>query len=152
VWQDGRVDHTFYTQVNMTRTIEQILGLKPLNQNDLIASPMATAFVEGTPPEGNFAPFSYLPATIALNKGVPAPTAALSRVEREWLKARKQIFAGKFQKPDSEDSDVVGHMNWYFATNFNKPYPGERKVRMPSDFPNLLVTHDEDDDDDKAGR
>ena len=151
VWQDGRVDHTFYTQVNMTRTIEQILGLKPLNQNDLIASPMATAFVEGTPPEGNFAPFSYVPETIALNKGVPAPTAALSRVERAWLKARKQIFAGKFQKPDSEDSDVVGHMNWYFATNFNKPYPGERKVRMPSDFPNLLVTHDEDDDDDKAG-
>jgi hypothetical protein len=112
---------------------------------------MATAFVEGTPPEGNFAPFSYVPETIALNKGVPAPTAALSRVERAWLKARKQIFAGKYQKPDSEDSDVVGHMNWYFATNFNRPYPGERKVRMPSDFPNLLVTHDGDDDDDKAG-
>jgi hypothetical protein len=89
--------------------------------------------------------------TIALNKGVPASTAALRPVEREWLKARKQIFAGKFQKPDSEDSDVVGHMNWYFATNFSKPYPGERKVRMPKDFPNLLVTHDEDDDEDKAG-
>ncbi len=151
VWQDGRVDHTFYTQVNMTRTIEQILGLKPLNQNDLVASPMATAFVTGTPPQGNFAPFSYVSETIALNKGVPASTAALRPVEREWLKARKQIFAGKFQKPDSEDSDVVGHMNWYFATNFSKPYPGERKVRMPKDFPNLLVTHDEDDDEDKAG-
>jgi len=151
VWQDGRVDHTFYTQVNMTRTIEQILGLKPLNQNDLIASPMATAFVEGTPPEANFAPYSYVPETIALNKGVPAPTAALSQVEREWIKARKQIFAGKFQKPDSEDSDVVGHMNWYFATNFSKPYPGERKVRSPRDFPNLLTTHDEDDDDKVGG-
>ncbi len=151
-WQDGRVDNTFYTQVNMTRTIEQILGLKPLNQNDLVASPMATAFVTGTAPEGNFAPFSYLPATIALNAGVSAaPTAALSRVESAWRKARKQIFAGKFQKPDSEDSDVVGHMNWYFATNFVKPYPGEKKVRMPSDFPNLLVTRDEDDDGDKAG-
>ncbi len=151
VWQDGRVDHTFYTQVNMTRTIEQILGLKPLNQNDLIASPMATAFVEGTPPEANFAPYSYVPETIALNKGVPAPTAALGQVEREWIKARKQIFAGKFQKPDSEDSDVVGHMNWYFATNFSKPYPGERKVRSPRDFPNLLTTHDEDDDDKVGG-
>jgi YVTN family beta-propeller protein len=150
VHQDGRVDSTFYTQVNMTRTIEQILGLKPLNQNDLVASPMATAFVTGTPPEGNFAPFNAVPETIALNKGVPASTAALRPVEREWLRARRQIFAGKFQKPDSEDSDVVGHMNWYFATNFAKPYPGERKVRMPRDFPNLLVTHDEDDDD-KAG-
>jgi len=160
-WQDGRVDSTFYTQVNMTRTIEQILGLKPLNQNDLVASPMATAFVTGTPPGGNFAPFSYVPATIALNAGVAptvaaldaggkAPVVAMSRVESEWRKARKQIFAGKAQKPDSEDPDVVGHMNWYFATNFTKPYPGERKVRKPSDFPNLLVTRDEDDDD-KAG-
>jgi YVTN family beta-propeller protein len=150
-WQDGRVDSTFYTQVNMTRTIEQILGLKPLNQNDLVASPMATAFFKGTPPEANFAPFSYVPATIALNAGVQAPAvAALSRVESEWRKARKQIFAGKMQKPDSEDTDVVGHMNWYFATNFAKPYPGESKVRLPSAFKNLLVTRDEDDDD-KAG-
>jgi YVTN family beta-propeller protein len=151
VWQDGRVDHTFYTQVNMTRTIEQILGLKPLNQNDLVASPMATAFVTGTPPGGNFAPFSYVPATIALNAGVAAPVAALSRVESEWRKARQRIFAGKYQKPDSEDSDVVGHMNWYFATHFTKPYPGEKKVRLPSEFRNLLVTHDEDDDGDEAG-
>jgi hypothetical protein len=112
---------------------------------------MATAFVTGTPPESNFAPFSAVPETIALNKGVPAPVAALRSVEREWRKARKQIFAGKWQKPDSEDTDVVGHMNWYFATNFTKPYPGERKVRRPSDFPNLLVTHDEDDDGDAPG-
>ena len=36
-------DSTFYTQVNMTRTIEQILGLKPMNQFDLVASPMTDA-------------------------------------------------------------------------------------------------------------
>jgi DNA-binding beta-propeller fold protein YncE len=151
VWQDGRVDNTFYTQVNMTRTIEQILGLKPLNQNDLVASPMATAFVPGTPPKANFEPYSYVAETIALNKGVPAPTAALSKVEREWRKAKQKMFANKLQKPDSEDPDVVGHMNWYFATHFTKPYPGESKVRMPKDFKNLLVTRDEDDDDEKAG-
>jgi len=151
VWQDGRVDNTFYTQVNMTRTIEQILGLKPLNQNDLVASPMATAFVTGTPPKANFDPYSYVPETIALNKGVPAPTAALSPVEREWRKAKQKIFADKLQKPDSEDPDVVGHMNWYFATHFTKPYPGENKVRRPRDFKNLLVTRDEDDDDEKVG-
>ena len=31
----------------MTRTIEQILGLTPMNQSDLIASPMGTDFVVG---------------------------------------------------------------------------------------------------------
>jgi YVTN family beta-propeller protein len=39
-------ESTFYTQVNMTRTIEQILGLTPMNQNDLVASPMRTLFVD----------------------------------------------------------------------------------------------------------
>src|SRR5271165_5252265 len=41
--QNGPTDHTYYTQVNMTRTIEQILGLPPMNQFDLVASPMRTA-------------------------------------------------------------------------------------------------------------
>ena len=42
-------DSTFYTQVNMTRTIEQILGLKPMNQFDLVASPMRTLFIDNPP-------------------------------------------------------------------------------------------------------
>ena len=36
VVQNGPTDHTYYTQVNMTRTIEQILGLPPMNQFDLV--------------------------------------------------------------------------------------------------------------------
>ena len=50
VVQNGPTDHTYYTQVNMTRTIEQILGLPPMNQFDLVASPMRTAFVKASRP------------------------------------------------------------------------------------------------------
>src|SRR3984957_2320781 len=59
--QNGPTDHTYYTQVNMTRTIEQILGLPPMNQFDLVASPMRTAFVKGNAPAGNFAPWDTDP-------------------------------------------------------------------------------------------
>src|SRR5215467_12220241 len=61
--QNGTTDHTYYTQVNMTRTIEQILGLPPMNQFDLVASPMRTAFIEGTLPatSPNFQPFTHVP-------------------------------------------------------------------------------------------
>ncbi len=79
-------DSTFYTQVNMTRTIEQILGLKPMNQFDLTASPMSEIFLDN-PPANNFLPWTHVPNGIALNKGVtqtptqpiPAPktTAAI---------------------------------------------------------------------------
>ena len=42
-------DSTFYTQVNFTRTIEQILGITPMNQNDLVASPMSEIFIDNPP-------------------------------------------------------------------------------------------------------
>ena len=67
--QNGPTDHTYYTQVNMTRTIEQILGLPPMNQFDLVASPMSTAFVQGTPPASNFAPWTHVPNQVAAGHG-----------------------------------------------------------------------------------
>ena len=67
--QGGPTDHTYYTQVNMTRTIEQILGLPPMNQFDLVASPMRTAFVKGEPPEDNFKPWTHVPEPDPAGRG-----------------------------------------------------------------------------------
>jgi hypothetical protein len=38
------VDHGFYTTVNMLRTMEMLLGLPPMNNNDAVAPPMAPLF------------------------------------------------------------------------------------------------------------
>ena len=145
--QHRPTDNTYYTQVNMTRTIEQILGLPPMNQFDLIASPMRTCFVEGKPPKENFKPFNHLKNQIPLDQGVTPATAARTNLEKAWRLAKVRIFAGKSTKPDSEDADVVNHLDWYEATNFKRPYPGETKVRPPSDFKTLLDTQTPDDDD-----
>ena len=82
-------DSTFYTQVNFTRTIEQILGLPPMNQFDLTASPMTEIFLDN-PPAANFLPWTHVANGIPLNQGVtqtpvqpiPAPkvTAAVASV------------------------------------------------------------------------
>ncbi len=139
-------DHTYYTQVNMTRTIEQILGLPPMNQFDLVASPMKTAFVEGPVPAENFKPWNHVANEVPLNQGVttsavkPASAArttespAVKALRAAWLKKKSQIFAGKLTKPDSEDPDTVNHLNWYMSTGFTRPYPGEKTVRPPSEF------------------
>jgi hypothetical protein len=140
VVQNGPTDHTYYTQVNMTRTIEQILGLPPMNQFDLVASPMRTAFVNGTPPADNFKPWTHLPNQLPLTDGVTASAAdktsspKLKALRAAWLQKKAQIFAGKLTKPDSEDPDTVNHLNWYLSTGFTRPYPGESRVRPPSDF------------------
>ena len=161
-------ESTFYTQVNMTRTIEQILGITPMNQNDLVASPMRTLFVDN-PAAVNFLPWSHVANGVPLCYGVSgysAPTnitpgfntcatttaalhdsPAVKALRAGWLQKKAEIFAGKYQIPDSEDPDTVRHYNWYEATGFKVPYPGEAKVRPASDFNKRAPTATEVDDD-----
>jgi len=137
--QFGPADHTYYTQVNMTRTIEQILGLPPMNQFDLVASPMRTAFVKtATPPKGHFTPYVHRKNQVPLDQGT-TPAASASAVEAAWKQAKVKMFAGKSTKADAEDPEALAHLNWYEATGFTRPYPGETAVRMPNEFKNLLI-------------
>ena len=158
-------DSTFYTQVNFTRTIEQILGIKPMNQNDLVASPIREIFVDN-PPEKNFLPWAHVPNDVPLcldvkgyldPNGNPCPTTlpltevaksvnpAVKALQAGWLKKKTQLFAGKYQKPDSEDVDTVNHLIWYEATGFTRPFPGEKMVRPASDFKSKAPKGDLDD-------
>ncbi len=149
--QYGPTDNTYYSQVNMTRTIEQILGLPPMNQYDLVASPMRTDFTN-TPAPDNFLPWSHLPNQIPLTEGVsgsvykPGDSKKVRALRAAWLQKKAQIFAGKLAKPDAEDPDTVNHLNWYEATGFTRPYPGESTVRPPSEFNNPAPTKVDDDD------
>ena len=40
----GKVVNTYYSQISMVRTIEQILGARPLNEKVAAATPMYDAF------------------------------------------------------------------------------------------------------------
>ena len=137
--QYAPTDHTYYTQVNMTRTIEQILGLAPMNQFDLVASPMRPDFTNN-PPQANFQPWTHLANQVPLNQGVtdakvnPNDSPKVKALRAAWLQKKAQIFKGKMTKPDSEDPDTVNHLNWYMSTGFTRPYPGETTVRPPSEF------------------
>jgi YVTN family beta-propeller protein len=145
---------TFYTQVNFTRTIEQILGIPPMNQNDLVASPMFNLFTN-YPEFNNFLPWTHVPNAIPLDLGVTPAEASLYKdanptvkaLAAGWLKKKTELFAGKYQKPDSEDPDTVNHLIWYESTGFMKPFPGEKYVRPASDFNKAAPAKDDDDDD-----
>jgi YVTN family beta-propeller protein len=155
------VSHAAFTQVNMTRTIEQILGLPPMNQFDLVASPMSNLFTDN-PPESNFLPWNHVAATVPLCttgasstppyytgvlsgytvvNGTCVPSTATAKnlrklkpIEKAWAQAKNKIFNGKQHLPDSEDPVVVNHWVWYEATGYTRPYPGEAKVFWPSAF------------------
>jgi YVTN family beta-propeller protein len=136
-------NHTYFSQVNMTRTIEQILGLPPMNQFDLVASPMYNLFTN-TP---NNAPWTHVANQIPLTQGVSGTDASMSPMAKAWARAKTEMFQGKLQKADSEDPYTVNHWAWYEATNFKRPYPGEKSVRWPSEFASRMKHPDLDLDD-----
>jgi len=70
----GIVDSTYYTQIDIVRTIEQILGLPAMNQMDLAATPMRDAFTNT--PDGR--PFDARPNTVPLDEFNPDPNATSS--------------------------------------------------------------------------
>ncbi|NOY58549.1 MAG: bifunctional YncE family protein/alkaline phosphatase family protein, partial [Calditrichaeota bacterium] len=77
----GQVISTNYSQINMVRTIENILGIPPMNQFDLTAEPMLDYFTD-TP---DFSPYKALPNQIPLDQLNP-PLESLSGKPLYWAK------------------------------------------------------------------
>ncbi len=155
----GKVIHTTYTQENINRTIENILGLPPLTQFDLVASPMFDCF-QDTP---NTAPFTHVAATTPLNigpGGVPIAGTGpanytmkaapkMTPMQRAWNLASDLMTKGKEGHADAVDETFLNHVIWYSATDWKRPYPGERAIQWPGAFVKAALAkpaRDHDDD------
>jgi YVTN family beta-propeller protein len=158
--QHGTVDSHYYSQITMIRTIEQILGIHPMNQKDSAATPMTAAFAK----KANNSPFSALSNRTSLTLGVspvptcgadtpaaqnpkatPAPTttkvpAAEQQVAAQWQKWQsQQRFTGPLAKADSANPTQMDHFTWYQTHQFAKPYPGETKIYTPDKVPGAYI-------------
>jgi YVTN family beta-propeller protein len=141
----GKAIHTTYTAENINRTIENILGMRPLTQFDLVASPMFDAF-QNTP---DLTAYDVLSPTIPLDKGPGLgadTTVGYSPLQKAWLKATAEVMKGKYDKADAVDPNFLNHITWYSSTDWNRPYPGENKVEMPGPFVKAAKKYRDDDD------
>ncbi|RMI31608.1 hypothetical protein EBO15_42415 [Actinomadura harenae] len=122
----GAVDHTYYSQINVTRTIEQILGLPPMNQLDLAAVPMFNAFTD----KPDFTPYTAVANQVPLDTMNKAAAQVTDPLEKTWLTwSQKQDFR-------SEDNLAFAPFNrltWYASTGWKRPYPGDTKVMTPDE-------------------
>ncbi|MFE4520093.1 alkaline phosphatase family protein, partial [Kitasatospora sp. NPDC056783] len=152
----GAVDSRYYSQITMIRTIEQILGIRPMNQKDSAASPMTGAFTD----RPDYTPFTAVPNRTSLTDGlktppscgldvpaaqdpraaaVPAttaPPAAERAVAAQWdtWKSRQRL-TGPNAAPDRANPAQMEHLVWYQAHNWATPYPGEGAILAPNDVP-----------------
>ncbi|MGW6742429.1 alkaline phosphatase family protein [Streptomyces sp. NPDC055025] len=161
----GVVDSRYYTQITMIRTIEQILGIRPMNQKDSAATPMASAFTK----KPDLTPFTALPNRVSLTDGVkttpscgvdtPAPQnsqaaavpaakvpAGMTALANEWNDWKShQRLTGPHAVPDYAPPAQMDHLTWYETHNWAKPYPGENKIHAPNDVPGAYIPSSETD-------
>ncbi|WP_338356647.1 bifunctional YncE family protein/alkaline phosphatase family protein [Yeosuana marina] len=118
---------TNYNQTSVVRSIEQILGIPPMNLMDATALPMFECF-ENTP---NMEPFNFTENKIPLNEMNPD----LSKLKGKALSYAKESMRPEYDHIDSGIDDVLNRIIW-FSVKGKKKYPA------------ALAGHDTDDDDD----
>jgi YVTN family beta-propeller protein len=156
--QHGVVDNTYYTQITMIRTIEQILGIHPMNQKDSAATPMTAAFTS----KPNYTPFNAVPnqtsltaglktlpscgadipggttaAKIAASTAVPANMKPLAAQWAQWQ--TQQHTTGPNAVPDYANPEQMNRYVWYQTHGWTKPYPGDSKIYAPNQVPGATL-------------
>ncbi len=112
----GRVVSTQYNTTSVLRTIEQILGIPPMNVFDASASPMFDCFTE-TP---DLAPFQALAANVHLDEMNPATTAIADPVLRADAEASATFDLARV---DRAPEDALNRILWRAMRGTAMPYP-----------------------------
>jgi hypothetical protein len=165
--QHGKVDSTYYSQITMVRTIEQILGAQPLNEKLAAATPMYGAFTN-TP---DMTPFTTVPNQVPLTESIktapdcgldtpaaaptststtttvtgsvtPQPTVAADQQATEtawkaWLSQQKTT--GNGATPDYANPEQMNRYTWYVTHDWKVPYPGDSEIYAPANVPGAYI-------------
>jgi YVTN family beta-propeller protein len=111
------VDSTCYNQTGMVKTIELILGLPPMTQLDLNATPMRGCFTE----KPDLTPYSSVKNRIPLDE-MNRPVKDLTGKDREFALKSLEL---DFDVEDRADEDTLNRILWH-SVRGNQPYPGDR--------------------------
>jgi len=111
----GEVVSTYYSQINMVRTIEDILGIPPMNQLDLSAEAMADCFTD----EPDLTPYKAAENNIPLDELNP-PLISLSGDQLYWA---KKSIEQDLHDVDRIDEDVFNRIIWHAVKGYDRPYP-----------------------------
>lgn len=111
----NQVVSAYYSQINMVRTMENILGIPPMNQLDNGAEAMTECFME-TP---DFTPYKAEPNNIPLDQLNP-PLKGLTGKQLSWAKKSLEQDLDDF---DRIDEDTFNRIIWHAMKGYDRPYP-----------------------------
>jgi len=109
------VESTMYNQNSILRTIELIFGLPPMNQFDLVATPMQNCFTD----KPDFTPYSALANLIPLNEMNPK-IATIKGKQKYWAKESMKV---PLDDVDLADGKIFSRILWHSVKGYDFPYP-----------------------------
>jgi DNA-binding beta-propeller fold protein YncE len=109
------VESTCYNQTGLVKTIELMLGLPPMNQMDLAATPLGKCFTN----KADLTPYSAAKNEIPLDE-MNRDLEALEGKAREFALASQGL---DLEVEDRADEDVFNRILW-FSVRGAQPYPG----------------------------
>lgn len=112
----GAVISTQYNTTSILRTIEQVLGLPPMNQFDASATPMHACFN----PSPDFTPYDAVPNNIPLDQMNPPAKAHINPVLRRDAMVSARL---NFRDIDRAPEDVLNRILWNATAGTDRPFP-----------------------------
>jgi DNA-binding beta-propeller fold protein YncE len=107
---------TQFNTVSIIRTLEQILGLPPMNQFDAAATPMFDCFTD----TADFTPFASVPNNVPLDQMNPDPKAQVDPQLRRDAYASARM---NFRQVDRAPEDTLNRILWRAMRGTREPYP-----------------------------
>lgn len=110
---------TYYSQISMVKTIENILGLPPMNRIDRASADMSGCFTVNP----DFTPYTAEQNNIPLDQLNP-PLQALHGKQKYWaVKSLEQDLANY----DRVDEPTFNRIIWHSVKGYERPYPAGRR-------------------------
>lgn len=122
----GAVVSTLYNTTSVLRTIEQILGMPPMNQFDAAAVPMFDCFT----PVPDFKPYRALANRVPLDQMNPDPKQVSDLLLREQALQSAQL---DFDRVDACPEDLLNRILWHAQRGSAAPYPEWAISRVEDD-------------------
>lgn len=120
----GAVNSEFTTQLRTLRTIEDMLGIKPMCKFDTIARPMTECFTD----QADLTPYRLTKNNVPLGERNPSPDK-MTVLDKYWY---DKSVALDFSGVDRADWYWLNRIVWYSVHKGKSDYPG-----MPWDRPGL---------------
>ena len=126
----GAVNSEFTTQLRTLRTIETMLGFKPMTKFDMIARPMTECFTD----KPDFTPYTLTPNRVPLGERNPSKDQMNSQ-DAYWASVSDSL---DWTGVDRADFYWLNRIVWYSLYKGARPYPGRA-----GEEPGMIDTDDD---------